>query len=257
MALTTRILSCYGAKMIYEKETYRRYAPPPSTNFQIVDLETGITYPTLKSAAQAAGVSLYKMRRFVADGTAWKRPHGAIRTKKKVRCVTTGKVFNSVAEAFKSIPHRSSGRLRKGSNIGTLYAHLSGALPSVRGMRFEYAGDAPPQRKKRKSKAVPPDTSPVRDDAGQAYKGVNHVARVTGLTRRDVVERVRLDPEGVFRMAWVNDATFRTARHDGKLWWVNGTIPVDTFRKFQTVLRLMGKRVTAGEARRLAGDLFA
>ncbi len=243
--------------MIYEKETYRRHAPPPSLNFQIVNLETGITYATLKSAAHAAGVTPYKMRKLIADGSVWQRPHGPIRAYRKVRCVTTGKVYNSVAEAFQSIPPRRSGRLRKGSNIGTLYAHLSGALPSVRGMRFEYTGDVAPPRKKRRDEPAPPDTTPVRDDAGRTYKGVNHIARETGLTRREVVERVRLDPEGLFRTAWVSDATFRIARHDGKMWWVNGSIPADTFRRFQSVLRLMGKRVTAGEARKLTGDLFA
>lgn len=232
--------------MIYETETYRRERPNAD---KITHLPTGKIYETMGHACLAAGVSLYKMRKLIYDGTIWSRPSGHKVTRKRVRCVETGVTYDSVAEAARAHDDKPS----------RMSAHLSGRVRSVRGFHFEYTGDhTPPRlpRKRRKQRQSPPDTSPVRDDTGRRYKGVNHVARETGLTRREVVERLRLDPEGIFRTAWVNDTAFRIARHDGSLWWVNGSIPADTFRKFQTILRLAGKHVTAGEARKLTGDLF-
>lgn len=233
--------------MIYEPETYRPERPDAD---KITHLPTGKVYETMGHACEAAGVSLYKMRKFISDGTVWSRPSGATFTRKRVKCNETGKIYRSISDAARAHDAKPS----------RMSAHLAGRVNSVRGFHFELTGDrTPPRRPKqrRKSKAAPPDTYAVCDDNGRRYKGVNHVARETGLTRRQVVERLRLDPEGIFRTAWVYDAAFRTARYDGNWWWVNGSIPADTFRRYQTVLRLTGKRVTAGEARKLTGDLFA
>lgn len=201
----------------------------------------------MAQACEDAGVSPYKMRKFINDGQIWSRPSGTILSKKQVRCLETGVIYRSIAEsarAHKVQPTQMS-------------AHIAGRIKSIGGFHFELTGDftppEPPRRKSRR-KSVPPDTIPVRDDKGREYRGVNHLAHETGLKRRAVVERLRLDPEGIWRTAWIEG--FRTARHDGKLWWINGSIPVDTFRKFQTALRFTGKRVTAGEARKMTGDLF-
>lgn len=233
--------------MIYEPETYHRERPDAD---KITHLPTGKVYETITQACRAAGVSPYKMRKFIYDGTVWSRPSGHRVARKRVRCIETGVTYDSIAEAARA----------HGEKPTRMSAHLAGRIRSIRGFRFEYTGDhTPPQtrsKRRKQQRQAPPDTSPVRDDTGRSYKGVNHVARETGLTRREVVERLRLDPEGIFRTAWVNDATYRIARYDGKMWWVNGSIPADTFRRFQRVLRLTGKHVTAGDARKLTGDLF-
>lgn len=96
----------------------------------------------------------------------------------------------------------------------------------------------------------------IRDDAGDEYKSIAHLSRESGFVRERVRELLRLDPEGIFRRAWIDNKGFRIARHDGKWWWVNGSIPTDALGKFRKVLNLMGHRVTVNDARKLTGDLW-
>lgn len=239
--------------MIYEKETFRRCAPPIPEAFRIFNIKTGKIYETLSEAARSAGVSNYKMRKFIADGTTWSRPSGSVHSKKEVRCVTTGEVFPSAVKAFEIVPsrHAKPGR-RQGKNINSLYAHLSGQTKSIKGLVFEYTGNAAPRKQQPKRTHRRKKDAPVRDDAGRVYRNVNCLARESGYIRERVEKLLRLDPEGIFRTAWVNDRKFRIARHDGKWWWVNGSIPADTIDKFRAVLRLMGHRDVVK-----TGDLFA
>lgn len=232
--------------MIYESEQYRKERPEAD---QITHLPSGKVYETIAQACLAANVSPYKMRKYIRDGKIWSRPSGSAPAKKQVRCVETGKVYSSISDAARAYSEKSH----------RVSAHIAGQIRSIRGFHFELTGDYTPPKPtvyRRKPRVVPPDTFSVSDDTGKTYAGVNHISRETGLTRREVVERLRLDPDGVFRTAWVNDCEYRNARYDGKIWWINGTIPAATFRKFQSLLRLMGKRVTAKEAKRLTGDLF-
>lgn len=232
--------------MIYEPETYIR---PPLKEYTIVHIPTGKTYNTMADACRSSGLSPYKMRKMIKDGTIWARPSGIVLAKKRVRCIETRVEYDSISAAARA----------NKVDPQTMSAHLRGRLRSVRGFHFELTGEfthTVKKVKKDRAKKSPPDMTPVKDDMGREYRGYNHLSREVGMTRTEVIERLRLDPIGVFRVAWVNNAEFYTARYDGKWWWINGSIPVDTFRKFQTVLRLTGKRVTAGEARQLTGDLF-
>lgn len=218
--------------MHYEPETYYRERPDAD---KITHLPSGVIYETMADACRAAGVSPYIMRKLIADGEAWFRPGGSRNVRKKVRCLETGTVYDSVTEA--AIANRTTVRIVQKSKL------------------FEYTGEyTPPKPKRRKSKKDKLETL-IGDDKGGAYT-VQQLSVMSGLVRERIKKLVRMDPQRIFRTAWINDKDFRTARHDGKWYWINGTVPVSTLSQFKTVLRMMGKRATDEEARNMVGDLF-
>lgn len=236
--------------MFYEKEIFRREAPTVPKAYQIVNLETGETYKTLASAAQSAGVTNEKMREFINDGSVWSRPSGPIYRGRKVRCVTTGEVFDSVSKAAASIPSRMTRRKKKVStSLVTMYKHLNGETPAIKGLQFAYITP--------RTKGVTHDGI-VRDDKGVEYgRGFARISEAKGLMYSEAKYLVNIDAERVFRDAWLGDRTFRNARFDGKWWWINGMFPFRCLSDFRKGLRMCGIRVTPEEAKRLVGDLFA
>lgn len=207
--------------MYYEKETYRKETPKVPKAFEVVHLPSGITYKSMKEASEITGLSLYKIR----NSSEFSRPAGFVHPKRKIKNCATGEIYESINSACELT----------GISIGMMRKHLA------RGIRFTNVA----QRHVVKRKKV------LRDDTGVTYRTMHSLAKAKGISHDHAAYLVALDPERTFRNEWLGLRQFRTIRHDGKWWWVNGTIPVSTPIKLRKVLRALGIRHIPE-----TGDLF-
>lgn len=203
--------------MHYEPESYFR--PIPESD-KITHLPTGDVYETLWEACMASGISFYKMRKLIADGSEWYRPDSVKILKKRVRCIETRKIYASIADAARA----------HGVTPAAMSAHLSGRIRAVKGFRFELTGKhtSPKKRKKVKRKKRP-----------------------VHISKQFREWAIRIDPEGIFREAWRDKKVFVSARFDGKWYWINGAIPTDSLDKFREALRAFNVHEIP-----VTGDLF-
>lgn len=208
--------------MYYEPESYHREIPDSD---KITHLPTGIIYETLDEACQATGFSKYKMRKLIVDGKEWYRPDKIKITRKKVKCLESGIIYESMSAAARSMGVTSS----------AMSSHLSGRIRSIKGRHFSYTGEV-----------TPPEKSYKRKERRQSDNIAYRLRRFA----------ISIDPEGKFREEWKGKREFRHARFDGKWYWINNSIPTATLSDFQKVLRAFRVNVTLEEARDLAENLF-